>query len=103
MVGHALKRCAIEVLQLEGLRWVSLGLSPVAGIEDKEFTHNRLIRRGLRFAYTNWAFNRFIYPLQNHDLHKRQFDGIVEQTYFAFNTPPGLVRLFKVLRACGVF
>ena len=103
MVGHALKRCAIEVFQNEGRRWAYLGLSPVAGIEDKDFEHNWLVRRALRFAYTNWAFNRFIYPLQNHAAHKRQFGGIVEQTYFAFNTLPSLPRLVKMLRACRIF
>jgi phosphatidylglycerol lysyltransferase len=102
MVGHALKRCAIETFQREGRKWVYLGLSPVDGIEDKDFEHNWLIRRALRFAYTNSLFNRFIYPLQGHAAHKRQFDGMVEQTYFAFNALPSLPRLFKMLRACNV-
>jgi lysylphosphatidylglycerol synthetase-like protein (DUF2156 family) len=102
MVGHALKRCAIEAFQKEGRKWAHLGLSPLAGIRDREFQYNWVTRRAFAFVYRNRAFNRFFYPLRNHAAHKRQFDGIVEQTYFAFNTLPALPRVIKVLRACEV-
>lgn len=102
MVGHALKRHVIETFQREGRRWVYLGLSPVEGIEDRDFERNWLVRRLLRFAYTNGIFNRFFYSLQGMAAHKRQFGGEVTQTYFAFNTLPALPRLLKLLRACDI-
>jgi lysylphosphatidylglycerol synthetase-like protein (DUF2156 family) len=102
MVGHALKRCAIETFQKEGRKWVYLGLSPLAGIEDKDFERNWLTRRAFVLVYKNWAFNRFIYGIQRISAHKRQYDGIVEQTYLAFNTLPALPRLIKILRACEI-
>jgi lysylphosphatidylglycerol synthetase-like protein (DUF2156 family) len=102
MVGLALKRCAIETFQREGLKSVYLGLSPVEHMYDSEFKNDWLMHRALRFAHDNWAFNRFIYSLQGHSAHKRQFDGIVERTHFVFNTTPSLPRLIKLLRACEI-
>lgn len=102
MVGLATKRCAIETFQKEGRKWVYFGLSPLAGIEDRDFQHNWLTRRAFAFVYRNWAFNRFVFPLRNNSAHKRQFGGMVEQTYFAFNRLPALPRIIKILRACGI-
>jgi lysylphosphatidylglycerol synthetase-like protein (DUF2156 family) len=99
MVGHALKRCAIETFQKEGKKWLSLGLSPAEGIEDQDFVRDWLTRRALRFAYNSPLFNRFVFPMQGHAVHKRQFGGITEQTYLAFNTAPSLPRLLKVFGA----
>ena len=47
-------------------------------------------------------FNRYIYPLQGHASHKREFKGAAEQTYFAFNKGLPLVRGLKMLRACNM-
>jgi lysylphosphatidylglycerol synthetase-like protein (DUF2156 family) len=102
MLGHALKRHAIETFQREGRRWVTLGLSPADGIEDKDFERDWLMRRTLRLAYTNGLFNRFIYPLQGHAMHKRQFDGTTYQTYAALNRRPSWLRLLKLLRAGNI-
>lgn len=102
MVGHALKRHAIETFQAEGLQTVYLGLSPVEHMYDSEFKHDWLMHRALRFARDSWTFNRFVYSMEGHAVHKRQFDGIVEPTYFAFNRTPSLTRLIKLLRACRV-
>jgi len=103
MIGHALKRHAIEVFQSEGRRWLTLGLSPADGIEDRDFNRDWACRRLLRFAYTNGLFNRFVYPLQGHAAHKRQFGGTTYQTYAAISARPALLRLIKLLRACEIF
>jgi lysylphosphatidylglycerol synthetase-like protein (DUF2156 family) len=102
LLNYAILCRAIQTFQGEGKRWLSLGLSPIAQIEDKDFRKNWLVRRTFRFIYTNTLFNRFIYSFQGLELNKREFDGIAEQTYFAFNTLPALPRLIKLLRACGV-
>jgi lysylphosphatidylglycerol synthetase-like protein (DUF2156 family) len=102
LIGQAIKRFAIETFQQEGRKWLFLGLAPVARINDEDFAHDWLVRRSLRFGYSNGLFNRFIYPLRGHAAHKRQFDGVNEQTYMAFNKRPGLLRLVKLLKACGM-
>jgi lysylphosphatidylglycerol synthetase-like protein (DUF2156 family) len=104
LANNAITYHAIKAFQREGKKWLFLGLAPLADINDWDFQQNKnwLVRRGFRFAYTNLLFNRFIYPLRGHDAHKRQFRGVAEQTYFAFNTLPSLPRLFKLLRACDI-
>jgi lysylphosphatidylglycerol synthetase-like protein (DUF2156 family) len=101
-VSYAITYRAIETFQKEGRRWLFLGLSPLAAIDDKEFEKDWLVRRGFRFMYESAVFNRFIYPLQGHFVHKQRYGGESEQTYFAFNTLPSLPRLIKFLRVCGV-
>ena len=100
MIGHAIKRVAIETFKNEGRKWMYLGLSPAEQIDDEDFQFDWLVRRSLRFAYTSDLFNRFVYPLRGHAVHKAQFAGAFERTYMAFNRRPGLLRLFKLFRAC---
>jgi phosphatidylglycerol lysyltransferase len=101
---YAIKCRAIETFRAEGKRWLYLGLSPFAYIEDKDFLphKNWLVRRGFRWAYTSTLFNRFFYPLQGHEAHKRHFRGVPQQTYYCFNRLPSLPRLLRVLRACKI-
>jgi lysylphosphatidylglycerol synthetase-like protein (DUF2156 family) len=102
LVNYAITRHAIETFQGEGRQWLFLGLSPFAQIEDKEFHKNWLVRRAFRFAYENRLYNRLVYSFRGLAEHKREYGGVTEQTYFAFNTPPALPRLFKALRACEI-
>jgi len=92
ITGHA-----IETFKREGRKWLFLGLSPLADIQDKEFPHNWLARRSFRLIYKSALFNRFVFPLQGIAAHKRQYGATTEQTYFAFNTFPTLPRLIKAL------
>ena len=73
-------------------------MSPLANIEDKEFTYNWLVRCIFRFAYANGLVNRFLYPVQQLTKHKRAFGRTVAKSYYAFNRNPSLPRLIKVLR-----
>ncbi len=100
LVGYAQMRHAMESFKQEGKRHLFLGLSPLANIEDKEFTYNWLVRRIFRFVYANALFNRFLYPLQRLTNYKGAFAGTAAQSYYAFNRHPSLPRLIKVLRAC---
>ena len=103
MIGHALKRHVIETLQREGKKWLTFGLSPVDGVDKiHDFDRDWAVRRGLKYAFGNPLFNRFIYSLQGHAAHKRQFGGDTEQRFLAFNKGIGLVRLVKLLRACRI-
>jgi lysylphosphatidylglycerol synthetase-like protein (DUF2156 family) len=98
----AVLQSAIDAFRQEGRKWLFLGLSPMADIEDKEFRHSAFLSRNFRHAYRCPLFNRFVYPLQKHAAHKREFRGMAEQTYFAFNTGLALPRVFKLLRACNM-
>ncbi len=99
LINYSITCRAIEVFRREGRKWLFLGLSPLAEIEDKDFKHNWLTRRSFRFIYKNWLFNRYFFPLQGIAAHKRGYGATTEQTYFAFNTLPALPRLIKGLRA----
>jgi lysylphosphatidylglycerol synthetase-like protein (DUF2156 family) len=101
-VQQAIRCQAIELFRSEGKKWLFLGLSPFADIHDKNFRHDWLTRRAFRFAYENTLFNRFLYPSKSLHVHKRQFRGSTEQTYYAFNRTPSLPRILKLLRACNI-
>jgi lysylphosphatidylglycerol synthetase-like protein (DUF2156 family) len=97
LINYAMAAHAIKVFRGEGRRWLYLGLSPIAEIEDKDFTYNWLVRRSFRFIYENRLFNKFIFPMKGLAAHKRSYGPASEQTYFAFNTLPTLPRLIKAL------
>jgi lysylphosphatidylglycerol synthetase-like protein (DUF2156 family) len=99
---HAIKHQAVKTFQQEGRKWLFLGLAPFAHIRDHHFTPNKswLVRRAFAFLYRTWLINRFAFPFKGHELHKRQFRGVMEQTYCAFSKRPTVPRLIKVLRAC---
>lgn len=101
--GHAITRVAIEQFQREGKRHLFLGLSPLADIVDADFRCNRLVSLWFRFAYRNRAFNRWIYNLQGHAEHKRDFRGVTEQTYYASDKVLAIPRLLRLLWACRIF
>jgi lysylphosphatidylglycerol synthetase-like protein (DUF2156 family) len=102
LVGYAQMRDAMESFRQEGKRYLFLGLSPLANIADKDFTHNWLVRRSFRIAYRSVLLNRFLYPFQQLTKHKGAFVGTTAHTYYAFNRLPSLPRLIKVLRACAL-
>jgi len=102
LINYAIARHAIETFRSEGRKWLFLGLSPFAEIEDKDFQKNWLVRRSFRFIYENSLYNRLFYSLKGPTAHKREYGGISEQTYFAINTLPALPRLIKALRACEI-
>jgi phosphatidylglycerol lysyltransferase len=102
LVNYAILHRAIETFQREGRQWLSLGLSPMAEIDNQDFKKNWWVKRGFRFAYSSRLFNRFVYPLQGIAANKREFGGSAAQTYFALNTMPALPRLVKLMRVCGL-
>jgi lysylphosphatidylglycerol synthetase-like protein (DUF2156 family) len=101
-ICSAILQAAIDAFRKEGRTWLYLGLSPMAGIEDKDFRHSFVVSRSFRHAFRCPLFNRFVYPFQGHAAHKREYRGMAEQTYFAFNRGFALPRVFKLLRACNM-
>ena len=102
LVGYALLHRAIRTFQDEGKAILSLGLSPLCGIEDKELSSNRLVSFGFRAVYRSRLFNQLIYPLQGFAAHKGAFCGSAEQTYCAFKRELALSQLIKMPRACNL-
>jgi phosphatidylglycerol lysyltransferase len=102
LVGYAILHRAIRTFQDEGKVILSLGLSPLCGIEDKELSSNRLVSFGFRAVYRSRLFNELIYPLQGFAAHKGAFCGSAEQTYCAFKRGLALSQLVKMPRACNL-
>jgi lysylphosphatidylglycerol synthetase-like protein (DUF2156 family) len=102
LVGYAILHRAIRTFQKEGRAILSLGLSPLCGIEDKELSNNRLVSFGFRAVYRSRLFNQLVYPLQGFAAHKGAFCGLVEQTYCAFKKGRALSQLVKMPRACNL-
>jgi lysylphosphatidylglycerol synthetase-like protein (DUF2156 family) len=102
LVGYAVLHHAIRIFRDEGKAFLSLGLSPLCGIEDKELSSNRLVSFGFRMVYRSQLFNQLIYPLQGFAAHKGAFCGSAEQTYCAFKRGLTLSQLVKMPRASNV-
>jgi lysylphosphatidylglycerol synthetase-like protein (DUF2156 family) len=102
LVGYAILHRAIRTFQDEGKVILSLGLSPLCGIEDRELSSNRLVSFGFRAVYRSRLFNKLIYPLQGFAAHKGAFCGSAEQTYCAFQRGLALAQLVKMPRACNL-
>jgi lysylphosphatidylglycerol synthetase-like protein (DUF2156 family) len=105
MVHFAIKRVAIEVFQKEGLKVLHLGLAPLADVmQDEEFNSHRHWRtaRYFEFCYNSRLFNRYLYPCQGIEAHRKVFCGAQRQNYYAFNRLPSLLRVLKLMRACKV-
>jgi lysylphosphatidylglycerol synthetase-like protein (DUF2156 family) len=105
MVHFAIKRVAIETFQKEGLKVLHLGLAPLADVmQDEEFNAHRHWRtaRYFEFSYNSRLFNRYVYPFQGIEAHRKVFCGVQQQNYYAFNRLPSLLRCIKLMRACKV-
>jgi lysylphosphatidylglycerol synthetase-like protein (DUF2156 family) len=102
LVGYAILHRAIRTFQDEGRVILSLGLSPLCGVQDKDLSSNRLVSFGFRAVYRSRLFNALIYPLQGFAAHKGAFCGSTEQTYCAFKRGLALSQLIKMPRACNL-
>jgi phosphatidylglycerol lysyltransferase len=102
LVGYAMLYQAIRTFQEEGKATLSLGLSPLCCVEDKELPSNRLMSFAFRTVYHSRLFNEFIYPLKGFAKHKGAFCGAAEQTYCALKRGRVLSQLVKMPRACNV-
>jgi lysylphosphatidylglycerol synthetase-like protein (DUF2156 family) len=105
LVATALTCHAITTFKREGKKWLFLAISPFAdikGIKDDSFKRSWWVWRCFRTAYRNPLFNRFVFPLRNLHEHKRRFHAVTEQTYYATNRRPSLLRILKLLRVCRI-
>jgi lysylphosphatidylglycerol synthetase-like protein (DUF2156 family) len=102
LVGYAILHRAIRTFQDEGKAILSLGLSPLSGIEGRDLSNSRLMSFVFRTLYRSRLFNKLVYPLQGFAAHKGAFCGSAEQTYCAFKRGWTLSQLIKMPGACNV-
>jgi phosphatidylglycerol lysyltransferase len=89
-----LTKWAIDRFREEGKQIVRLGLSPLAGIENKRFRHVGLMHWSFRYGLNAWWVNRFFYNLRGHAAFKQRFKGVEEKMHFA---SPVYINDFRIL------
>lgn len=99
---QAIMKHAIEVFQREGCQELRLGLSPLAEIEDREFSASWFAHCAFRFAFASRWVNRFIYNVQGHAEYKRRFRGRAEKVYFATQSHFDPVQLAAFIKVCKI-
>ncbi|MBL8853075.1 MAG: DUF2156 domain-containing protein [Planctomycetaceae bacterium] len=99
---QGLMRAAVEKFQSEGLQRVHLGLSPMAGIENKSFRCNPFLHYSFRYAFSAWWVNRFFYNLQGHAQYKRHFKGREVPYHYASPVLFNDLRIYNLMRLTGV-
>lgn len=96
---------AMEVFKREGKRDLSLGLSPLAKVDDtQEFKHSKLLSAHFRYAFEK---ANYLYNFKNLARHKLKYrpelDGAREEkVYCAMKTRFFLVRLYNVYHVLGL-
>jgi lysylphosphatidylglycerol synthetase-like protein (DUF2156 family) len=75
----------------------------MAGVTDRDFRHNSLASWWFRFAFGSRLFNKYVYNLQGHAEHKREFHGITEKTYYASTRRLALPALYQLMAVCRMF
>jgi lysylphosphatidylglycerol synthetase-like protein (DUF2156 family) len=105
LVANAMICHVVRQFRDEGMKWLFLGISPFADImriKDDAFARSWWVRRCFRTAYKNRLCNRLLYPFRALHEHKRQYGAVKEQTYYASNQRPSLLRVLKMLVACRI-
>ena len=96
---------ALEKFKQEGKKELSLGLSPLAKVDDsQEFKHSKLLKAHFRYAFER---ANFLYNFKNLARHKLKYrpelEGCREEkVYCAMKTRFFLIRLYDVYRVLGL-
>jgi lysylphosphatidylglycerol synthetase-like protein (DUF2156 family) len=97
-----LTKYACDRLRDEGCRFVTLGLSPLASVEESGFGESGLMRRSLQSLYRSRWINRRIFNLEGQAAFKRRFHGAEEPVYIAFRRLSPF-QMLGLLRLCKAF
>jgi phosphatidylglycerol lysyltransferase len=100
---QGIMRAAIEQFQKEGKLQVTLGLSPMAWIENKTFPCNPFLHYSFRYAFRAWWVNRYFYNLEGHAQYKRHFKGSEQPYHYASPVLFNDLRIVNLLRLTGVY
>jgi lysylphosphatidylglycerol synthetase-like protein (DUF2156 family) len=93
---------AVDRFRQEGRKVVTLGLSPLAGIETSGFRESVPLRVALGRAFASPSVNRMIFNLEGQAAFKRRFHADPVPTYLAMKSN-SLAGMFALLRLCKVF
>lgn len=96
-----LTKFAVDRFRTEGHALVTLGLSPLAGIDESGFRESRFWRTMFARAYASRRVNSRIFNVQGQAAFKRRFHGEEEPTYIAFRSgsPVGMTALLRLCKA----
>ena len=87
VTSHAeigLTKFAADRLREEGRKFITLGLSPLAGMKESGFAESRLMLSAMQRFYKSQWINRRIFNVEGQAAFKRRFHGNEETTYIAF-------------------
>jgi lysylphosphatidylglycerol synthetase-like protein (DUF2156 family) len=95
-----LTKYAADRFRQEGAEIMTLGLSPLAGIEKSQFPESTVWRYLYQRAFLSPLVNRRIFNVQGQAAFKRRFHGDELQTYIGFKrgTPTEKVALLRLLK-----
>ncbi len=97
-----LTKFAADRIRDDGIRSMTLGLSPLAALESLDFKESALLRRAFCALYGSSWINRRIFNLQGQAAFKRRFHGAEEPVYIAFRRLSA-VQMLGLLRLCKTF
>lgn len=97
-----LTKFAADRIRDEGMRFMTLGLSPLAAIEPAGFRESALLRRAFGMLHSSSWINRRIFNLQGQAAFKRRFHGAEEPVYIAFRRL-SVIQMLGLLRLCKTF
>jgi phosphatidylglycerol lysyltransferase len=92
---------AIDKFKQEGIKTVSLGMSPMFvpdGLKH-EFNFNSFTRKAFRYAYENL---NFLYAFKGNLEHKKKFGVQQEPIYISSTNGTGLGEVFVMMKAIGM-
>lgn len=95
-----LTKYAADRFRQEGSEIMTLGLSPLAGVEKSQFLESTVWRYLYQRAFLSPLVNRRIFNVQGQAAFKRRFHGNEIQTYIAFKrgTPTETLALLRLLK-----
>ncbi|KPH04626.1 DUF2156 domain-containing protein (plasmid) [Rhizobium acidisoli] len=95
-----LTKYAADRFRQEGSEIMTLGLSPLAGVEKSQFRDSTVWRYLYQRAFVSSLVNRRIFNVQGQAAFKRRFHGKEVQTYIGFKrgTPTETVALLRLLK-----
>jgi lysylphosphatidylglycerol synthetase-like protein (DUF2156 family) len=96
-----LTKFAVDRFREEGISSVTLGLSPMAGIEPSGFAESDFWRTWFQRSYDSDLINRHRFNLRGQAAFKRRFHGTEEPTYLAFRKG-SFMEMFALLRLLKV-
>jgi lysylphosphatidylglycerol synthetase-like protein (DUF2156 family) len=99
---QAILKHAIEVFQREGCEELRLGLSPLAGIDDRDFRSSWFVRQLFQCAFNSNMINRLFYNVQGHAEYKRRYRGREDKVYFATQSLLNPVQMAAFIKVCKI-